>query len=413
MKAFWEKIDEMLLILLLLLVPTQLGKHFWPEWSMVMGVRVDYLSPTLYLIDLVWLAWVMVKGMFLISKKRKIEFKTVVNFQNIIATLLVVLNIAIAGNRWVAVYRWLRVFQWVVTFGLIRGDKLLVVKQLLWIVPVWVLAETILGVSQVVKGGSIEGWWYWFGERRFGYSGIGVAQISWLGQGVVRAYGTFSHPNSMAGFFLLVLAWWNGQKKVEKITWWWVFWMLIVGIIVCGSRVVWLMAGAMVVWRFWIASGMKFGKKILGYGAILLGLVLIVMGVVGMNYRLSDFVGGWDSDSSMKRMTLNWSAMKMWKDNFILGVGLGNFTSRLPYFVQGLSFYWWQPVHNIFLLLASETGILGVMGMVWVVASWWRNRLWKEWKILLICLIFTGMLDHYWVTLPQNNWLLAVILAVL
>ena len=61
MKDFGKKAENFLLILFLLLIPTQLGKHFWPDWSSVLGIRIDYLSPTLYLVDIVWLVWVMVK----------------------------------------------------------------------------------------------------------------------------------------------------------------------------------------------------------------------------------------------------------------------------------------------------------------------------------------------------------------
>ena len=37
--------------LLLISIPIQLGKHFWPSFSFVQGIRVDYLSPTLYVSD--------------------------------------------------------------------------------------------------------------------------------------------------------------------------------------------------------------------------------------------------------------------------------------------------------------------------------------------------------------------------
>ena len=36
----------------------------------------------------------------------------------------------------------------------------------------------------------------------------------------------------------------------------------------------------------------------------------------------------------------------------------------------------------------------------------------KNWLILGI-IVATGMMDHYWITLPQNSWLLCVVLAVL
>src|SRR5680860_1754307 len=38
--------------LLILFLPTQVGKHFWLQSSFVYGLRIDYLSPTLYLTDI-------------------------------------------------------------------------------------------------------------------------------------------------------------------------------------------------------------------------------------------------------------------------------------------------------------------------------------------------------------------------
>src|SRR6266704_5882454 len=37
---------------LILLLPTQFGKHFWPDFTIVSGIRIDYLSPITYVTDL-------------------------------------------------------------------------------------------------------------------------------------------------------------------------------------------------------------------------------------------------------------------------------------------------------------------------------------------------------------------------
>src|SRR6266513_3928208 len=55
--GFWllnpaNKIESLLLSLFFLLLPTQLGKHFWPDFTLVSGIRIDYLSPTVYVTDL-------------------------------------------------------------------------------------------------------------------------------------------------------------------------------------------------------------------------------------------------------------------------------------------------------------------------------------------------------------------------
>src|SRR3989338_9410931 len=47
-----SKIENALFFLTLLFLPTQLGRHFWPSFSYILGIRTDYLSPTLYLTDI-------------------------------------------------------------------------------------------------------------------------------------------------------------------------------------------------------------------------------------------------------------------------------------------------------------------------------------------------------------------------
>lgn len=126
-------------------------------------------------------------------------------------------------------------------------------------------------------------------------------------------------------------------------------------------------------------------------------------------------LGGWDKDSFGKRMTLNKAAVEMVKENLWLGVGAGNFLVKLPKYQQNGP-YWWQPVHNIPLLIISEIGILGVMEIGWIlmkVTSYeLRANIKKNWVVIGVILI-TGLVDHYWVTLPQNSWLLVVVLATM
>ena len=61
MKNLVERLEKIFLIGFLVTIPTQLGLHFWPEWSKVAGIRVDYLSPVLYLTDIFWTGWVVLK----------------------------------------------------------------------------------------------------------------------------------------------------------------------------------------------------------------------------------------------------------------------------------------------------------------------------------------------------------------
>ena len=46
------KVKRILFKILVLLLPVQLSKHFWPLWSYISGIRLDYLSPVVYLTDI-------------------------------------------------------------------------------------------------------------------------------------------------------------------------------------------------------------------------------------------------------------------------------------------------------------------------------------------------------------------------
>src|SRR3972149_3010131 len=50
---YFKSINKILFFFLILLLPTQLGKHFFIPLSYLSGVRVDYLAPTVYLTDLI------------------------------------------------------------------------------------------------------------------------------------------------------------------------------------------------------------------------------------------------------------------------------------------------------------------------------------------------------------------------
>ena len=98
------------------------------------------------------------------------------------------------------------------------------------------------------------------------------------------------------------------------------------------------------------------------------------------------------------RLELIKSALIMIKENFWYGVGLNNFIPNLVKVSNTYLNSWeLQPVHNIFLLLFSETGIIGFLMFLLIII--------KNLTILnypLIAILITGMSDHYWLTLQQN-----------
>ncbi len=334
-------------------------------------------------------------------------------------------NVVFAQNKVVAVYRWLRIGQWWLTWRLVSKNKKKIIKYLFWIIPGWIILESFLGLAQVINAGSLNGIWWWLGERRFTLGGIGIAQMRWLDEGMIRAYGTFSHPNSMAGFLLLAWWWWRKKdtrnEKLETRIWYWIVnWSAVLGIILAGSRTIWVMTIGLMIYEQMIKTprtplnegGQKYIKMFLGKIFLVAGIVMLVLGVVNINYRVSDFLGGWDSEGWQKREWLGLSSLKMIRSNPLFGVGAGNFLVRLMEYRVG-NFYWLQPVHNIFLLAWSEIGIIGLLAISGLALGKVMKINFKKYGWLLFIVIVTGMGDHYWLTLPQNSWLLAIIFGLL
>lgn len=374
------------MFLFLFLIPTQLGRHFWPEWSSIGGIRLDYLSPVLYLIDLIWIGLVFVFYL----KKKKTQF--FINKKFIVLLLLVLVNILVAKNHFEAEYRWLRIGQYMWTIWYFTKNKENLKKSLLIAIPCWIILESFLGLLQVLNGGSLNGIFYWLGERRFNFNTIGIAQMAILGNGLVRAYGTLSHPNSLAGFLLISLMIYKKFIKNKfNILNWIVVWTGILGIVVTGSRIVLILTIFVFLFLFFKKNWFRY----LGCLACFLILFLLVN---------KGLIGGWDKMGLQKRINLNFYALEMIKDKPFFGVGLGNFLVELPKYQK--SFYWLQPVHNIILLIISEIGLFGSFIVFWLLK---KIKLNKSFFWILMVILITGMFDHYWLTLPQNIWLLTII----
>lgn len=407
--------ERILTILWLLLIPSQLGKHFWLSESSVLGIRIDFLSIILYLTDLVWFLWAISQ---LRTSGYKLRIKNLLNLRNLILVLVILANIFLATAKWVALYRWLRIGQWYLTWLMVKKNKEKIMGYLRWVIPVWIVVESLLGAAQVINGGSLNGIWWLLGERRFVYGGIGIAQMNWFGENLIRAYGTFSHPNSLAGFLLLSWWYWRDQLRVKnkeqiitKIIYWMVNWCALLGIILAGSRTVWMGGIILLAVNLWQGKNREI-RKTVGNILLVTGVVVLILGLVNINYKISDFVGGWDKEGIEKREKLAMGAVAMIKSNPLFGVGAGNFVVRLPEFKEG-NFYWWQPVHNILLLALSEVGLLGIIILIFnfkfIFFKLKEKKYWWLWIIVGI----TGMMDHYWLSLPQNTWLLAIILGVI
>lgn len=390
---------RLLFFLFVLISPTQLGKHWWPAWSLVNGVRVDYLSPTLYVTDALLGLLLLVIVIWKVKSKKYGVRSMEDERQNpetdskkfllptpyfLLLTSYSLLLTLFSPRPFLALYWTARYFE----IPLVAYIVFILGKKTQAIIPralsLGVLFSVTLGLTQMIIGKTTGLFWI-IGERSFTISSPGISTISLFGQTVLRPYAAFPHPNALAGwfavsFFLIPLL---GNRQTlgqafSRI-------VALVGVVVSASR------------------------------AALLSLLLALSTILWLPRISSAIFIAFPRDSLEQRVVLCGAALRMFFQHPLLGVGPGHFITELPKYLPPGRFVL-QPVHNVFLLLFSEFGILGgiigLIGLIWLIRQIRPTGFRKVWLPILIILLGTGLADHYWLTAQQNRILLGITLGI-
>jgi O-antigen ligase len=400
LKALKVKVFEFFIFLL----PTQLGYHFWPQWAYVFGIRIDYLSPTIYLTDI--LAGVLI-ALFLLEKK-KIRISWTLLFLGLFALV----NILAAGLEQAALFKWIKIAELTALAYIVAQDKVLNVgKNIVLPLALGAVVVFFLALFQFILERSLGGPFYFLGERAFNSGTPGISLYSLFGRLHLRPYSTFSHPNSMAGFMgltLILLLGLGSQFKEKRL-------VKILGVvaslgclILSGSRAA---LGALVlVWGLYglLKKRNKLFKQVLlvaSAGSILVGMLLPFLAnkILQTNLQFSERFS--------QRLVLADLAGRIYSQSPLTAIGLNNFIPGASG-LKSLDYSSWilQPVHNLPLLLLAETGLIGFAIFVWFFSRLVQKILVKP-QFLGLALIFilvTASLDHYWLSLQQNQLLLSV-----
>lgn len=408
--------------LLVLLLPTQLGLHFFLPFSTLDGVRVDYLTPTAYLTDI--LVLLVVGGVVWERVKKPGEvarfFKNFQMNSSFVFVFLILVYLFATGaysqNVGASLYSFLKVIEY-----LLLGWAILYirpsVKIILSLLSIGVLYESLIAFGQFFLQHSI-GMGLWFaGERTFYASTPGIATFSMGGVQYLRPYATFPHPNVLGGFLALVLSahvWIfleHGKKLSKNLTF--LFGVsLIVGtvtLLLTVSRAAWMVYGLGIFLAFVVKKKDTIPHHILRGIFWLLGLSFLASLAVPLFLPNILTVGGthWIERGILARATIRMIALYP-----LFGVGLNNFIGTLPAFLtSAASFSLFQPVHNMYLLVLSETGIVGFLlsGIALIAILKKSIRAPGIVPYLLTLLLFLGLFDHYLLTLQQGQLLFTLI----
>lgn len=397
---------DKIIFLLILFLPTQLGRHFWLRESYLFGLRIDYLSPTVYLQDLLVFPLII---LFLRNYHKQFRQKKYFLFTGLYL-IISLLNIYFSLSPIISFFYWLRISELVLlvlALGKYSKQSLVYLQKLL---PFTILFEFGLGVAQMIKQGALGGLFWFLGERGFNIFTPGIARADWLGQVFLRPYGTFSHPNSLAGFILVALVIIFAKKELKTLD----QLSLVAGcllLFLSFSRTVWLTVFvlAFVYMLYLLKENFREWRLKLSfkYLATLSILPLTVFFFTKTAIAPSSFI---------VRRDLGELALKLIKSSPLFGIGGNNFVIALAQNQRVWEWlYWLQPVHNIFLLLAAEIGLVAlvlfaVLMFIAVKRSLLVSCYWLP--VALFAVILTGLFDHYWLTLIQNQFLFAAVLGL-
>ncbi|HAI22888.1 TPA: hypothetical protein DCP77_02515 [Candidatus Collierbacteria bacterium] len=378
-------LSNLLIKIIVLFLPTQLGLHFWPAFSRVAGIKIDYLSPTLYFLDilLIFLISLNLKLILIYLKKNLLPLGIFLS--------IIFLNTLFSISPLNSLFWWLRFNLYLLVFLTLRLRKLQwkdISSPLLFGTSFVVILEVLQLLFQSSLGGPL----YFLGERTYSSITPGIGRFNFFGQEILRPISTFSHANSLAGYLLIVfyLFFKKASRPWHKI-------IPFVGIIITFSK-------SAIIFLAFLLFNLK--PEIIIIFSLLFTFV---------QPFLQNFISSWQPISD--RLFYFFYLKKILLQNPLTGTGLGNFIPSLEKLLPGsfLTPSKLQPVHNLIYLYLSEMGILGSLFLIITALKK------KTFKILtnplvlglLAIVIFTGTFDHYFWTLPQNKLIFLFALAIM
>lgn len=413
-------ISKYLFLLLTFLIPVNLGKHFEIFSSYVGGILIDYLVPTIFvqdiLIILIISLWALGGGLKRFStykvelfEKKEVQISVLFIYALFISTFVSV--------RFIPSFcAWLRVLLYFIFFIYM----LLEIKvednyfKVLDIVSISVLLLSLLAILQFVKQGSVFNNYLILGEQPYSAGVFGIAKENIFGRSVIPVYGLFRHPNAFGGYLAITLTWLFCFIKKRR------FYLLsfllgFISIIFTFSYVSWLTLIIGIIFHLVFNKSPTKTRKYKKYAAIivitifLFSLFLPVLNKLGLDIE--------ENNSITRRVNFTSASYRMIKDNFLFGVGLNNFTvfvDRYNHDSPDIRFS--QPVHNIFLLTFSESGVFGFLLLVGLIGISLKRLInssyFDVFLISLLQLIMLGSFDHYLFTMHQTFLLFWMILGL-
>lgn len=388
--------SELLFLAVLIILPVQLNKFFFFDFSYVLGLPIDYRAISVYASDLVIIAYLIFFTLENIKNHRKPSFPK--HFLLIIASLnlyLFINSLFFSTSQIISLWFTLKIFLFSAmaiasSVSLTRPN---IKKHLAKIIALSLLWQSLVIIFQFLAQRSL-GLWF-LGERSFDAGTVNIAHTQISAIEFLRPYGTFPHPNIAAAFFLIYLIILLAEKR-EKSK----FFLSassIFAILITNSQAA-LLAGAAAV----ISTTAKFQK-----------LLFLALGIFLTITILFKYLSESQVASIAERLTLAQKALEISSQNPAFGIGSLNFINELSkYDLTSIGqIRLLQPVHNVFLLILAENGIIGLLLFLGFLIYVVKNINSRPKLALFIAILVFASVDHFIWTLQQGQLLFWLVVA--
>jgi len=374
---------------------------------------IQFQQISLYGFDI--LALILIVAGFLVHQNEE-EFSK----RSLIALVALITIWSVIGLYWSANPQ--LTSYWILRFIIIIGLVWIVrtidfdPKKLAWGLVIAISLQALLGIGQfLLQDDLITS--KWLGASEQVASNLGTSVIETDGGRWLRAHGTQPHPNILGGLMLIGLALVYYLRSQEhksipliqrssplKSSWLDIIFLLLsTALFFTFSRSAWLVT-ILLFLSLLINNKFKIFKrelKILLPAMILIAaLTITYLPIIQSRVTNAQRL---EQQSVSQRLDQLEQAQNILRNNPVIGLGLGNYTNSLQKKYADLPAYEIQPVHNIYLLIISELGIIGLLIFLLIIRQTIKqyDSQHAVFVAVFVGLLIIGLFDHYIWTLPS------------
>ena len=416
-----KKLPEYLFYLFVFLLPWQTRWIFHD--SFYQGEVFEYWRMSLYSFDIILIILLLY---YLIAELKNLTVKKlrIFNIALLSYCLIVLLSVIWADEKLIAWYWGVRMFLGCGLFYLIQKIDFSRLRLAIVVVIAGAI-QGLLGIWQFLNQNVWQSKWLGMAgqsARDLGASVVEFGLERWL-----RAYGSWPHPNIYGAFLVLsfigvIYLVTKIKDKYHQLFLVFSSSFIALGILFSYSRAAWLGFGLVfIAGIIWLCKTVKdeWLKKFIKWLWLYLFLLLVLFTlatwpIVKTRLHLGE-TARLETTSNMERAAGYRVAKEIIKDNFLLGVGVGNYANELKERYPDEKVWDIQPVHNIPLIIFGELGIIGFLIVIllncYIVKLLFKKRDWSYLSLLFIvyCLLF---FDHFWWTLSSGLYVLWLVMGL-